>query len=207
MLFGHNTDVKFGDNLYHVQTEDRGPSSPCIDTAVYCQGRVVHRRTKEYNDLLPLNAEQESLLKQRMDEQHAAVLEEVRSGAFPVESAAEDAKQESLGGRVAECSLSLELLNGKSWLNGKRADLHIAVRQQHNGTAVAGAKILVQVDGSAQPTEFQAKTGVDGTARLEFEMPELPAPDAALLFEATYGAARGQLRFQLRSKPRVREVV
>ena len=55
MLFGHNTDVKVGESVYHVQTEDRGTANALIDTTVYCRGRVLHRRTNNYIDLLPLD--------------------------------------------------------------------------------------------------------------------------------------------------------
>ena len=78
MLFGHNTDVKMGDTVYHVQTEDRGTPNALIDTTVHCRGRVLHRRTNNYLDLLPLDAEREGLLRKRIDEQHRAVADEIR---------------------------------------------------------------------------------------------------------------------------------
>jgi hypothetical protein len=205
MLFGHNTDVKLGDAVYHVQTEDLGAESALIDTTVYCQGRVVHRRTNNYSDLLPLGAGSQETLRKRIDEQHASVMEEVRGGAFPVEIVA--AKPKMGVAKPAGSALALELLNGKTWLNGRRAHLHIAVREGRNGSPVPGAQISLQVDGSAQPAEFYAQTGTDGTARLEFEMPTLGGADPSLLVEATHGSAKGQLKFQLRGKPREREAV
>src|SRR3981081_2621451 len=82
MLFGHNTNVKVGEITYHVQTEDRGVTNALIDTTVYFHGRVLHRRTNNYFDLLPLNAKNEQSLKHRLDEQHRAVVEELRTGAL-----------------------------------------------------------------------------------------------------------------------------
>src|SRR5437879_11041842 len=55
MLFGHNSNVQAGGTNYHVQTEDRGTTNALIDTTVYFNGRVLHRRTNNYFDLLPLN--------------------------------------------------------------------------------------------------------------------------------------------------------
>ena len=49
MSSGFNTDVRVGDRVFHVQTEDRGPSHPLIDTAIYLQGRVVHRHCISYD--------------------------------------------------------------------------------------------------------------------------------------------------------------
>src|SRR5260370_37255134 len=82
MQFGHNTNVKVGETLYHVQTEDRGASHAVIDTMVYQSGRVLHRRANSYADLLPLDAAREQKLKERVSAQHHAVLDELRSGAL-----------------------------------------------------------------------------------------------------------------------------
>jgi hypothetical protein len=82
MIFGHNTNVSVGAYKYHVQTEDAGAPSALIDTTVYAGGRVLHRRTNNYLDLLPLNADTEKALKLRLDEQHRQVLEEIRTGVL-----------------------------------------------------------------------------------------------------------------------------
>src|SRR5215467_9989379 len=84
MVFGHNSNVAIGPETVHVQTEDRGFAHPVIDTTVHWKGRVLHRRTNNYNDLLPLDAGKEVELKARVDEQHRAVVEELRSGVLHV---------------------------------------------------------------------------------------------------------------------------
>jgi len=76
MLFGHNSNVKVGEILYHVQTEDRGTSHAVIDTMVYHSGRVLHRRANSYSDLLPLDGAREQALRERVSTQHQAVLDE-----------------------------------------------------------------------------------------------------------------------------------
>ncbi len=96
MIFGHNTNVSLGNVKYHVQTEDAGITSALIDTTVFCAGRVLHRRTNNYLDLLPLNADREEALKLRVEEQHRQVIEEIRSGALylpPPTPAQSSAKQ------------------------------------------------------------------------------------------------------------------
>src|SRR3981189_3461471 len=82
MIFGHNTNVNVGARQYHVQTEDAGPSSALIDTTVYYRGRVLHRRTNNYLDLLPLDPQKEVTLKQRVDDQHRSVEDDLRSGVL-----------------------------------------------------------------------------------------------------------------------------
>src|SRR5271155_5431783 len=82
MLFGHNSNVKVGETTFHVQTEDRGVTPALIDTTVYYMGRVMHRRTNNYHDLVPLDPDREEALRLRLDEQHRAALEDIRSGAL-----------------------------------------------------------------------------------------------------------------------------
>jgi hypothetical protein len=214
MLFGHNTNVKAGDTTYHVQTEDRGVAHALIDTTVYFRGRVLHRRTNNYFDLLPLNADREQALKLRVDEQHRTIVEQIQSGALsvalpPEERPAAPAKTPAAAAPAASApaaapptGLKLELINPRTWLTGKRALLQIVVRDQAGHTA-DGAIVTAKVDGAAAPAEFSTVTGGFGNAQFEFEMPPLAHTDAALVVEAFKGSARGHLRFQLKMKPRV----
>ena len=205
MLFGHNSNVKAGDTTYHVQTEDRGSTNALIDTTVYFRGRVLHRRTNNYFDLLPLNADSEQALKQRLDEQHRDVVEELRTGALHL-ALPQDEKDSALtaapDSAAAHKVLLLELINAKTWLSGKRALLQVTVRNQTN-QAVEGARVTARVDGAAEISEYASETGPFGHAQFEFDMPQLSGADPALLIEALHGNARGHLRFQLRTKPRV----
>jgi hypothetical protein len=213
MLFGHNTDVKVGETVYHVQTEDRGTANALIDTTVYCRGRVLHRRTNNYIDLLPLDPRREESLRKRIDDQHRTVTEEIRSGALhlvppPLPAQENPAANRKIGSAAPSNAspatpLALELINAKSWLAGKRANLHVAVRKTPKGEAVARALVTARIDGAANVTEFSTETGPDGQARLEFEMPRLAGADPALVIEATQADSKGQLKFQLRARPRV----
>jgi hypothetical protein len=206
MLFGHNTNVKVGETTFHVQTEDRGTTNALIDTTVYFQGRVLHRRTNNYFDLLPLNPDSEQALKLRLDEQHRAVVEELRTGslhvAVPQEAMPRVAPSGSNAASVPKV-LTLVLINAKSWLAGKRATLDVSVQNRESGEAVNHARVVARVDGAADSNEITAETGIDGRAQMEFDMPRLTGAEPALVIEAFEGDAKGQLRFQLRAKPRV----
>jgi len=208
MIFGHNTNVSVGAHKYHVQTEDAGASSALIDTTVYAGGRVLHRRTNNYLDLLPLNADSEKALKLRVDEQHRQVLEEIRTGKLhlpaptpPVPAKIVTSQASTKNAAPAE-SLRIELLNPKTWLAGKRVTLQLRVTgaQAH---AVSGAKITASVSGAAEPANFSADSAATGEAHLTFDMPRLSDSNAALLIEATRGPAKAILRFQLRARQRV----
>jgi hypothetical protein len=204
MLFGHNTNVKVGEITYHVQTEDRGATNALIDTTVYFHGRVLHRRTNNYCDLLPLNAKSEPALKQRLDEQHRAVVEELRTGVLhlPLPQETKSPTGVSNGATVPKV-LTLVLINSKTWLSGKRATLDVSVQNRESGEAVNHARIVARIDGAADSNEFKTETGVDGRAQLEFEMPRVSGAEPALVIDAFDGDAKGHLRFQLRAKPKV----
>jgi len=204
MLFGHNSNVTIGTDIVHVQTEDRNANHAFIDTTVHWKGRVLHRRTSNYLDLLPLDAEREAAVKARLDEQHRVVIDEIRSGALKLTFPAAPQAQAAVAAKSlssATPALKLELTNAKTWLNGKEATLHLAVRDV-TGNPAAGAEAKARVEGAQNPAEFATQTDSDGAATLHFEMPKLTGVDAALVIEATHGAAKGQLRFQLRAKSR-----
>jgi len=212
-VFGHNTNLKIGNITFHVQTEDRGEAHALIDTTVYYFGRVLHRRTNNYFDLLPLDDERRQALKLRVDEQHRTVIGEVRSGALhlaipeavelprPAEKIA-PSQLEHLQPASEPPKLLLELANAGSWLSGKHAKLRVSVREP-NGVPVFGAQVRIQMEGSENGTVHLAQTGSQGQAQIEFDMPRITSPEAALVIRAENQGVTGHLRFALRAKPRV----
>jgi len=219
MVFGHNSNLKIGGLTLHVQTEDRGAANGLIDTAVYYRGRVLHRRTSNYFDLLPLDDDREQALKLRLDEQHRMVIEEIRSGALQlnvstlVASPGSDAQERPAAAEVAKPPaasppqrLLLELINGKSWMSGKHARLQILVREE-SGAPVSSAQVLVEIEGNENGQVHRAETSPQGLTLIEFDMPRIASPEATLLIRAEHRAAgTGQLRFALRAKTRVPSV-
>jgi hypothetical protein len=211
MLFGHNTNVIVDGTVLHVQTEDRGTNSATLDTTVHCRGRVLHRRTNKYHDLLPLDAEKEKSVKTRLDEQHFGVVEELKSGALKVEvpqappprvAASAVASIPATAPAISPKALAVEMLNPRTWLSGKHATLYLVVRSKDAGTPVAAARVVARVAGASEPTAVEVESSADGHAKLEFEMPKLAGDDAALVIEASTRDAQGQLRFALRAKPK-----
>ena len=203
MVFGHNSNVAIGPDTVHVQTEDRGIAHPVIDTTVHWKGRVLHRRTNNYKDLLPLDAGKEAELKVRVDEQHRAVVEELRSGALHVSI---PDRQAPLPAPVelrpaVPAGLKVDLTNSRSWLSGRNATLELLVRDG-SGNPVANAAAKVRVEGAASPFEAATETSPAGIATLRFEMPRLTGDEPALVIEVAHNGANGHLRFQLRAKPK-----
>ena len=217
MVFGHNSNIKMGAHTFHVQTEDRGINHALIDTTVYFQGRVLHRRTNNYLDLLPLTEDTQQALKLRVNEQHRTVLEEIRSGeleltippsTLPGANARADHAPEAPANIETPAVAAqtrkwvLELRNARTWLAGKQATLHVSVNEEGGGP-VRGESVSAEIEGGEAHPAYTARTGDDGQATISFEMPKLTGSEAALVIRTGNGTAGAHLRFTLRAKPRV----
>lgn len=216
MVFGHNTNLKLGNVTFHIQTEDRGQSHALIDTTVYYHGRVMHRRTNNYFDLLPLDEDREQALKLRLDEQHRRVIEEIRSGELQLSVPPVVEKSFLVGNPVSgeplplqapsqQRKLVLELVNAASWLTGRHARLSVSVHE-NDGVPVHGAVVSVGIEGSEHGERYSGETGNDGQVEIQFEMPRIATAEAALVIQAEDHGVLGHLRFALRAKPRVPSV-
>jgi hypothetical protein len=193
MVTGHNSNAVWEGVTYHVQTEARKSGHPFIDSLVFLKGRVLHRRSVGFAEMLPITPENEALLQKRVDEQHHRVLDEVRAGKVqldgrPAVKPAEEPKP------AAEWKL--DLLNPQGWLAKGHAYLEVRLLEKESQEPVAGVEIRAEIEGAAVATRASAKTGLDGQAGIDFPMPALGAGEAALVIRA--GTA--QRRFLLRSK-------
>lgn len=203
MIFGHNSNVTIGTDTVHVQTEDRGVSSALIETTVHWNGRVLHRRTNNYKDLLPLDSGKEATLKARVDEQHHAVMDELRSGELrlTIPQAATPTATPTRTAARPPAPLKVDLTNSRTWLSGHSVTLQLLVRDGA-GNPVANATAKARVEGATSPFESTTETSPAGIATLQFEMPKLSGEEPALVIEVTHNGSKGNLRFQLRAKPR-----
>lgn len=194
MSSGFNTDVKVGDRVYHVQTEDRGPSHPVIDTAVYHNGRVLHRRSFDYAQCAATPDSPVETLAGRVEEQHRGVIEDLRSGALDAELAAAGAQSNGAGG------IQVQLLNPTSWLAGGTVLLDVEVARRSDRRPVAGAKVEAVIEGALSPTRHPGTVDGQGRARIEFPLPPLGKGNLTLLIQAMTDIGRDEIRFTMRSR-------
>ena len=91
MITGFNTDIKHNDKVYHVQTEDKGTANPLIETLIYKGGEIPASRRLPYAELVRAS-NTEAVISRLMEEQHKAMILEVKRGRFapPEEIVAED---------------------------------------------------------------------------------------------------------------------
>src|SRR5215470_3907941 len=198
MQFGHNTNVKVGDALYHVQTEDHGTAQAMIETTVYQEGRLVHKRRLNYKDLLPLNTAREATLKQRLDKQHHAVMEEIEMGKL--ELTIPGASAANAVAPTARPRLVLRIQNPRDWLSGGHASLKVCVTDELSNP-IAKARVAAKMEGMAEPMEVGGLTDADGVTSLDFDMPKFDLAEPFLVVDANWGPVAGHLRLQLKEKP------
>lgn len=82
MITGYNTDVRHGSRVYHVQTEDKGLSNPRIETLIYVGGEILDSYRSSYEELTATPPVPEAAIQIRMDEQHKAIIRDIKNGKY-----------------------------------------------------------------------------------------------------------------------------
>ncbi len=81
MIPGFNNDVLYKGYKFHVQTEDKGPKNPVVETLLFFRGMIVSNRKTPYDGLL----EDENLTEKvrlLMIQQHQKMIADLKSGEF-----------------------------------------------------------------------------------------------------------------------------
>ncbi|NIM77774.1 MAG: hypothetical protein GTO20_03210 [Candidatus Aminicenantes bacterium] len=81
MIVGFNTDIKYRDEVFHIQTEDKGESNPTVETLVYHSGEILLSRRISYSHLLK-KSDARKRIKDMMKTQHEQVILELKGGKF-----------------------------------------------------------------------------------------------------------------------------
>ncbi len=188
MIFGFNTDVQGADAIYHVQTEDRGPKNPVIESIVYLGGVIQGKCKTPYVVEESPREEIEELVR----EQHRGLVEAIRAGTWTPESH----KQAEPPSPPAGYRISL--LNPWELRNGEQLRFHLLVRAGSQLQPAGEVALQVQWLVSGAVAEKQTvKTGSDGTAEIM-----IPAPaeqnDATLLVRAQGPQGKELAKFQVR---------
>jgi hypothetical protein len=204
VVFGFNTDLRVGNAVYHVQTEDRGDVNPVIDTTIYSKGRILHRRVNSYKEFRETPEFNPAALRERLELQHRAIIDELRSGALVLEAppaaASPGAKAEAPP--PAPAGIQVQLLNPGSWLAAGTATLKLEVKSKGKGEAVAAAAIQVTVTGAQGAVEFSCKTDGAGNAELVFPLPRMGPGGTDLVIRAKSSTGEDEIRYSLKPKAR-----
>jgi hypothetical protein len=193
---GFNTDVEVGQQVFHVQTEDRGAAFLRIDTAVYQDGMVLHRHSSDYEQFAQSAEFSPETLRERVETQHRAVIQDIRSGALDsrITEAIENAKQAS--------GIQVHLVNPKSWLSAGKVSLALEIFRRADRRPAKGVRVVAAIEGAERDSLHEATSDGQGQARIEFPMPALGKGDPALVIQAQTDSSKDEIRFAMRARPK-----
>jgi hypothetical protein len=201
MSSGFNTDVRVGERVYHVQTEDRGPQRPVIDTVVYQNGRVTHRRTYDYKHFVSSSEFTPQGLRDRVEEQHRCVIEDLRTGTLNGDSRAVAMvpAEEPPG----PAGIQVQLLNPDSWLTAGTVSLSLEIVRRDDSRPQPAAEVEALIEGSLDERRHRGTTDEQGRVQIRFPMPKLGKGGLALVIQAKGEQGADELRYVMRSNPKV----
>jgi hypothetical protein len=78
-MTGFNTEIKRLGAVFHIQTQDVGPSARCIESLIYKSGKLLSSRKTYYTSFLASPNLQDKV-HQIMDDQHGSILREIADG-------------------------------------------------------------------------------------------------------------------------------
>jgi hypothetical protein len=81
MVVGFNHNIRYKDEIFHIQTEDGGVKNPFITTLLYLGGTIIASKKTGYADII--KAEMlDQVVEDLMKEQHKEMLRRLKSGEF-----------------------------------------------------------------------------------------------------------------------------
>lgn len=211
MITGFNTDVRHGTRVFHVQTEDKGFANPRIETLIYVGGEILDSYRSSYEDLLggPIP---ESVLQGRMDEQHRAIIRDIKNGKYdrgpqdildeqrvfndrPLDQAILEYLQQE--GDVD--TLELVLDEPLKPIFGSNFHIRIMARLCISQNPVVGADVVIRLVSSLKKTTtlLAGKADKDGVFTGEVELPPSQPGHCALLVSCSSDAGADELRVMI----------
>lgn len=209
MITGYNTDVRHGNRIFHVQTEDKGLSNPKIETLIYVGGEILDNYRSSYEDLLggPIS---ESVIQGRMDEQHKLVIRDIKNGKYdatPADPAL--AEQAVFNDRPLDQAI-LEYLQAEGDLDtlelvldepmrpvfGSPFQVRVRARLCVSQNPVAGAEVVIKLVSSLKKatTLLTGRTDAEGSFSGQVDLPPSQPGQCALLVGCSGDAGSDELR-------------
>ncbi|HEX4486588.1 MAG TPA: hypothetical protein VH088_10000 [Terriglobales bacterium] len=194
MSSGFNTDVQVNGRVFHVQTEDRGPECFVIDTALYQGGQVLYRHSVNYEHFAKSPEFNAPDLRERVEEQHRCVIEDLQMGVLDAEIAAGLEKASRPSG------IQVQLVNTKSWLSSGEVFLELETVRRRDLSPEAGVQVEVTIEGSGPHTTYRGQSDDCGRVLLRFPLATAGKDDLTLVIRASHESGRDEIRFGLRPK-------
>jgi hypothetical protein len=187
MSAGFNTDVRVGEQVFHVQTEDRGPARLVIYEAFSRSGTDLPTS---------LGGQGVDASRERAEKQHRALIEELRAGTLDKEIAMAIEEAKRAGG------IQVQLLNPKSWLSAGNVSLEVEVVRRADQQPQAGARVEAAIEGASEGSHYAGTCDDSGRVLIRFPLPPLGKGELALVILAKGDSGQDEIRFSMRSRPK-----
>ena len=210
MITGYNTDVRHGNRIFHVQTEDKGLANPKIETLIYVGGEILDSYRSAYEDLLASGQAPETAIQSRMDEQHKTVIRDIKNGKYdstPAEG--ELAELQVFSDRPLDQAI-LEYLQHEGDVDtlelvvdaamkptfGAAFPFKIKARLCISQNPVPGAEVTIRLVSSLKKATLllSGKTGSDGIFQGTVDVPPSQPGHCALLIGCGSDAGSDEIR-------------
>lgn len=81
MITGYNHNVRYKEQIFHVQTEDGGDKNPYIITNLFFKGNVITQK-KSPHPVPPAGKDPSDAVRDAMQEQHKEMMKSLVTGVF-----------------------------------------------------------------------------------------------------------------------------
>jgi hypothetical protein len=185
MITGYNTDVRHGNRVFHIQTEDKGRSNPRIETLIYVGGEILDSFRSSYEELLAHPPVSEPAIQGLMDEQHRAIIRDIKNGKYD-QTPPDLLEQQAFNDRPLDQAIleflqqegdvdSLELVLDEPLRPafGSLFRVQVRVRLCQSQSPVADAEVAVKLVSSIKKATslLSGRTGTDGLFVGEVQLP------------------------------------
>ncbi len=189
-IFGFNTDVKYADVVYHVQSEAR-QNDLLLQTLVFVKGQCVGKRTVSYAHQVSQPEFSTEAIHELLKSQHKTVLDAIQQGQLESELGNGNDVQD-----VGGSGLSLQWTPAPA---GDAAALPVTFRVLDSGSPATGAEVVVRGVIASDGLELARGTANDvGTAELSIPLTEEVLARGAVMVQATREGKSATRKFRLK---------
>lgn len=222
MIFGFNTDVKFGATVYHVQSEAR-VGECLLQTQVFVRGQCIGKKAASYSELVERPEFSEGRMHEMLKAQHRSTLDDLRAGRVddalthvtPLRELLAELSQTHITTTPpepepvpVEASDQLKALT-LDFLNPETVSVNHSVllqfRVASDGVPVGGAKLIARFTKVNErgedydPVFAQDSTEPDGSGEMEIPVDLAQVTHGVVLVQATHEGRSAMKKFRLKT--------
>lgn len=189
-IFGFNTDVKYADTVYHVQSEAR-QNDLLLQTLVFVKGQCVGKRTVSYAQQVSQPEFSTEAIHELLKSQHKTVLEAIQQGNLEAKLGNGNEVQD-----VGGSGLSLQWTAASA---GDAATLPVTFRVLDSGSPANRAEVVVRGVIASDGLEL-ARGMADGGGAVELSIPltEEVLARGAVMVQAMHQGKSATRKFRLK---------